>query len=101
LITLEKEILLRIRFESPTLLESLAQINIDNSLIDALNFIIKTYNDSKEKNLDLISEFEKIRILKENSKYQFTSCFLEIGKKLVNGNPPSIKDIINASYSYK
>ena len=22
-------------------------------------------------------------------------------KKLVNGNPPSIKDIINASYSYK
>jgi hypothetical protein len=101
LLDFENALLSRIRFEVPEVIDELNLISKQDFLFEGLNNITKTYNVTKEKKLDIQSEFEKHRSICEIKNILYASIFSEIGKKLSKGESPNIKELIQSSEKFK
>lgn len=101
LLDFENTLLSRIRFEAPEIIDELNIIPKLDYLFNGLKNITKTYNNAKEKQLDMQSEFEKHRSICEAKKIHFASIFSEIGKKLSKGESPNIQELIQSSEKFK
>ncbi len=95
----EKKIINNIRINKPEVFDKLS-FKPNLSLDEALDFIIKKYNKIIDSGGDIESEFDRISKIFEIKKYKYASVFLEIGKALSYGNPPTIKQLYYASNSF-
>lgn len=100
LIEYEKDLINRIRSNSPEIFDQLGT-EYDNTLNDILDFIIQKFNKTLEKRGSLISEFDKIEMIAVSKKVKYSSIFGQIGKKLENGYAPNLQDLIYASSYFK
>ena len=69
------------------------------SFIKALDFIVATYNDARQGNRKVISDFATIRKQAANRGARYSSVFPKIGIQLSQGLPPDI-DMIEKAASY-
>jgi len=98
LVLFEENLISKIRFETPEVLDLISQVEMDNSIIETLNFIVKTYNNSKK---DISSEFDKIGNIMKIKNVKYSSIYSEIGKKMTTGLSPNIQDLLYASEKFK
>jgi hypothetical protein len=96
LIVYEKDLINRIRTNSPEIFDQLVITN-DNTLNDTLDFIIKKYNEAIEARTDIISEFNTIEKIAISKNVKYASVFGQIGKKLAGGVSPNLQDLVYAS----
>jgi hypothetical protein len=101
LLEFEKNLISRLRFEFPEIIDELDAVQKQNYLFDALNNIKMIFNRAKESKLDILSEFEKQRTLCETKNISYASIFTEIGKKLNKGDAPNISELIYSSEKFK
>ncbi|MEC4050121.1 AIPR family protein [Flavobacterium sp. SUN046] len=97
LVAFENNIVQKIRTNYPDVFDKIIieeNINLENTL----NYIVKKYNSIVDNSEDIISNFDKIGMIAKAKQIKYDSVFSEIGKKLKNGESPSIKQIYYASY---
>ncbi len=92
----EKNLINKIRVNNPDFFDQLgSQINF--LIIDTLEYIIKKYNFVIEKGGSVDFEFQKIEKIAIAKNVKYATVYNEIGKQLVNGQAPTIKQIYYAS----
>lgn len=97
LISFENDQIKKIRYTYPEVLDKI--IVEENILLkNTFDYIIKKYNSCIEKEEDIISNFDKVGTIAKAKGVKFDSVFNEIGKRLKNGNAPTVKQIYYASY---
>ena len=69
----------------------------ESLLYITLDFVIKRYNKCINEKNNVLLEFQKIEALAKAKQIKYASVFDEIGKNLVEGTPPSIKQLHYAS----
>jgi hypothetical protein len=96
LITFEKTLIQKLRHSKPEIFDEI-EIDFDPTLQNTFEFILKNYNLCVEKSIDIISHFNGIRNHAIAKGVKFDSVFSEMGKKLNNGESPTIKNIYDAT----
>ncbi len=98
----EKDLVQKVRVESPEIFDNI-QVDEDDAWIKSTDFVVDTYNKSLEGGLDVLSEFQKQREIAKSKGAKYYAVYDEIGKGLLEGIPPTIKQIQsvgNISYTY-
>ncbi|WP_417238768.1 AIPR family protein [Bizionia sp.] len=95
LILLESNLTNKLRIEVPSFFDSIERE--DNLLYNTLDYIITQYNKCINENKNIISEFQKIESVAKAKQIKYASVFDQIGKSLVQGFPPTIKQVYYAS----
>ena len=99
-IAFENDLIHKIRSSDPEIFDkSFSEQNV--LLQQTLDFIIKTYNNAIENQIDVLQAFEKIQALALAKGIKYASVFHQIGDSLKKGNPPTVKQIRDASYYLK
>ena len=62
-----------------------------------MDYIITHYNKCINEKNDVLLEFQKIEAIAKAKQIKYTSVFDQIGKNLIKGIPPSIKQLYYAS----
>lgn len=70
----------------------------ENSLLLTLGYIITEYNKCINENKNILSEFQKIEAIAKVKNIKYASVFDQIGKNLMAGISPRIKQIYYASH---
>jgi hypothetical protein len=92
----ERAFINRVIAESPEIFDQI-EFKADTSLSDTLDYIITIYNSAISQQDDVASRFNKIMELGKSKNIKDYPVWGEIGKLLVNGDAPKMKDIIAAS----
>ena len=95
-----KKFLNELRLNKPEIFDQITSAP-NNILDDTLNLIIKMHNRSSSSNAKIKSEFDVKSKLFGAKGYKYASVYSEIGNRLVEGIPPTAKQIYYASYSIK
>ena len=101
LLAFEKELINRVKFESPALLDKVA--SEENQLQGTLDYIISRYNSCVNEKGDIITEFNIIeaQAKKRGVSNSNAHIFSKIGQQFLKGNSPSVEQIYQASIYYK
>jgi hypothetical protein len=99
LVSFEGNITNRLRVEVPSFFDSIERI--DNLLHRTLDYIISNYNKCINDKKNVLSEFQKIEAIAKAKQIKYASVFDQIGKNLVEGVSPTIKQIYYASNMLK
>ena len=99
LVSFEGNITNRLRVEVPSFFDSIERI--DNLLHLTLDYIISNYNKCINDKKNVLSEFQKIEAIAKAKQIKYASVFDQIGKNLVEGVSPTIKQIYYASNMLK
>ncbi len=86
-------LLTRVRVDYPEVLESI-EINDNQELISACDFIISQYNSTIEKSGNLVSNFDRLSKIAQVKGLKFDSVFNQIGKQLNEGIAPTINQLV-------
>ena len=95
LVSFENTLTNKLRVEVPSFFDSIERE--DNLLHSALEYIITNYNKCINEKKSVFSEFQKIEAIAKLRKIKYASVFDQIGKNLVEGISPSIKQLYYAS----
>ena len=95
LVSFENTITNKLRVEVPSFFDSIERD--DNLLHSALEYIITNYNKCINDKKSVFSEFQKIEAIANAKKIKYASVFDQIGKNLVEGISPTIKQLYYAS----
>ena len=95
LVSFESSLTNKLRVEEPVFFDSIERE--ESLLYITLDFVIKNYNKCINEKNSVLLEFQKIEALAKAKQIKYASVFDEIGKNLVKGNPPSIKQLHYAS----
>jgi hypothetical protein len=99
LASFESSITNRLRVEVPSFFDSIERN--DNLLYRTLNYVISNYNKCINDKKNVLSEFQKIEAIAKVKQIKYASVFDQIGKNLVEGVSPTIKQIYYASNMLK
>lgn len=99
LVSFEGNITNRLRIEVPSFFDSIERN--DNLLYRTLDYIISNYNKCINDKKNVLSEFQKIEAIAKAKQIKYASVFDQIGKNLVEGVSPTIKQIYYASNMLK
>lgn len=97
LIAFEEKLIHNTRFNHPEIFDKI-EYDQNTLLEDTFNFVVKKYNSSINNSENIISEFEKVGQVATIKGAKFASVFMEIGKRLNEGLPPTIKQLYYSSY---
>lgn len=92
MLNFENLLVQRIRGTNPEFYDSI-ETNTNITLQNAFNKFLAEYNYCITENINLYEHFRSISVKCEKKGIKFSSVFSEIGKKLKDHKPPSIKDI--------
>jgi len=92
----EKDLTQKIRINDPGLFDSIST-DEDDTIVNALDHIIETYNRSIDESRDIASEFQKLREIGKLKGIKFYSAYDNIAKALTSGSKPSIRDVYHIS----
>ena len=95
LVSFENTITNKLRIEAPSFFDSIERE--ENLLHSILEYIITNYNKCINEKKSVFSEFQKIEAIAKAKKIKYASVFDQIGKNLVQGIPPTIKQLYYAS----
>jgi hypothetical protein len=95
LITFESSLTNKLRVDVPDIFDNIERE--ENLLYNTLDFVIKNYNKCINEKINILSEFQKIEAIANAKKINFASVFEQIGKNLIKGIAPTIKQIYLAS----
>ena len=95
LILFESGLTNKLRVQDPSFFDSIERE--ENFLYKTLDYVITQYNKCVNENNNVLSEFQKIEAIAKAKQIKYTSVFDQIGKNLVKGIPPTIKQIYYAS----
>ncbi|WP_081675095.1 AIPR family protein [Daejeonella oryzae] len=98
----EKDLIQKIRVDSPDIFDTI-QIEEENEWVISTDYVVDIYNKCLENGIDLLSTFQKHKELAKLKGAKYYAVFDEIGKGLLNGSPPTIKQIQsvgNISFDY-
>jgi hypothetical protein len=95
LVIFENTITNKLRIELPSFFDNV-EIE-DNLLYNTLDYIISHYNKCINKKENVVFEFQKIEAIAKARQSKYASVFDQIGKNLVNGIAPTIKQVYYAS----
>ena len=99
LVSFEGNITNRLRVEAPSFFDSIERNN--NLLYLTLDYIISNYNKCINDKKNIISEFQKIEAIAKAKQIKYASVFDQIGKNLIEGVSPTIKQVYYASNMFK
>lgn len=85
--------LTRIKIEHPNHFESIDQSD-DSSTINAVNQLIRIFNDCIENQKNIQSEFEKHYAIAKAKSYSYAGVISRMGKKLANGEIPLFSEVM-------
>lgn len=88
----EEQLMTKLRAEHPEVFDSIDSTNNIN-LKEPLDYIIEKYNKCISTQQDIKSEFDKIADICTIKNIRYGSIFREIGKQLVDGVSPTIKQL--------
>ena len=95
LVSFESNLTNKLRVEEPVFFDSIERE--ESLLYITLDFVIKRYNKCINEKNNVLLEFQKIEAIAKAKQIKYASVFDEIGKNLVEGTPPSIKQLHYAS----
>jgi hypothetical protein len=95
LLLFENTITNKLRVEVPSFFDTTEKE--DNLLYSTFDYIISHYNNCINKKENVLFEFEKIEAIAKVKQIKYASVFNQIGKNLIEGIPPTIKQIYYAS----
>ncbi len=95
LISFESTLTNKLRVEVPDFFDSIERE--ESLLYNTLDYVITHYNQCVNEKKDLLLEFQKIEAFAKAKQVKYASVFDQIGKNLVNGIPPTIKQTYYAS----
>tara|TARA_B110000503_G_scaffold20730_1_gene31258 strand:- start:1074 stop:3701 length:2628 start_codon:yes stop_codon:yes gene_type:complete len=95
LVSFESSLTNKLRVEEPVFFDSIERE--ESLLYITLDFVIKRYNKCINEKNNVLLEFQKIEAIAKAKQIKYASVFDEIGKNLVEGTPPSIKQLHYAS----
>lgn len=96
LIAFEEKLIHNTRVNYPEIFDKI-EYTQNTLLEDTFNYVVKKYNSSIKNSENIIFEFEKIGQVATIKGAKFASIFIEIGKRLNEGLPPTIKQLYYAS----
>ena len=99
LVSFESSITNRLRVEVPSFFDTIDRS--DNLLYLTMDYIISNYNKCINDKKNILSEFQKIESIAKAKHIKYASVFDQIGKNLVEGVSPAIKQIYYASNMLK
>jgi hypothetical protein len=99
LVSFESSITNRLRVEVPSFFDTIDRN--DNLLYITMDYIISNYNKCINDKKNILSEFQKIEAIAKAKHIKYASVFDQIGKNLVEGVSPTIKQIYYASNMLK
>ncbi len=91
----ENTITNKLRVEVPSFFDSIEREN--NLLYSTLDYVVSHYNKCINEKKNVLSEFQKIESIAKAKQIKYASVFDQIGKNLVEGIPPTIKQLYYAS----
>lgn len=95
LVSFESSLTNKLRVQFPSFFDSIER---EQSLLySALDYVITHYNKCINENNSVLSEFKKIEAIGKAKQIKYASVFDQIGKNLIKGVPPTIKQIYYAS----
>jgi hypothetical protein len=100
LITFINNFLHRFRIEQPYVFDKI-NVSENELILNTYNYIINKHNSCIERNEDVETAFVKISLLATSRKVIYSSVFTEIGKKLKNGESPTLGQLYNATHYIK
>jgi len=86
------DLLSNMRFNHPEIIEQI-EINYNYKIEDTFNFIIKKYNESIAKSIDIEVYFNSVSQLYQQGNNNVSDILFKIGKSLKNGVIPSVKQV--------
>jgi hypothetical protein len=95
LVSFESSLTNKLRVEVPDLFDSIERE--ESLLYNTLDYVITHYNKCINEKVDILSEFQKIEAIAKTKQIKYASVFDQIGKNLVQGIPPTIKQLYYAS----
>ncbi|MCB4800029.1 AIPR family protein [Neotamlana laminarinivorans] len=99
LVLFESSLTNKLRVEVPDFFDNIERE--DSLLYNTLDYVITHYNKCINEKNDVLLEFQKIEAIAKAKQVKYASVFDQIGKKLVKGIPPKIKEMYYASYILK
>ena len=95
LVSVESSLTNKLRVKEPVFFDSIGRE--ESLLYITLDFVIKHYNKCINEKNNVLLEFQKIEAIAKAKQIKYASVFDEIGKNLVKGTPPTIKQLHYAS----
>jgi hypothetical protein len=93
------KIINRLVHEKPENFEN-DSLAVYTGLSSTLEKIIRIYNSCIDQGLNIVSEFEKYRLISEYKGNKYASKISEIGKKISKGEAPDIKELMLLKESF-
>jgi predicted ester cyclase len=95
LVSFESSLTNKLRIEVPGFFDNIER---EESLLHkTLDYIITHYNKCINEKNDVLLEFQKIEAIAKAKQIKYASVFDQIGKNLIKGIPPTIKQLYYAS----
>ena len=95
LVSFESSLTNKLRIEVPDFFDNIER---EESLLHkTLDYIITNYNKCINEKNDVFLEFQKIEAIAKAKQIKYASVFDQIGKNLIKGIPPTIKQLYYAS----
>ena len=95
LVSFESSLTNKLRIEVPDFFDNIER---EESLLHkTLDYIITHYNKCINEKNDVLLEFQKIEAIAKAKQIKYASVFDQIGKNLIKGIPPTIKQLYYAS----
>jgi hypothetical protein len=94
----EKEFTRQLRLERPDVFDRIS-VEEDDIIRRTLHFVMARYNYAIENERDVKSDFVAIADYGARKGFKYSSIYREIGVRLEEGKPPSIKQLMYARYS--
>ncbi|QJP33932.1 AIPR family protein [Nonlabens sp. Ci31] len=99
LVSFESSLTNKLRVEVPDFFDNIEREEV--LLYNTLNYVITHYNKCINEKNDVLLEFQKIEAIAKAKQVKYASVFDQIGKNLVKGISPTIKQIYYASHIIK
>ncbi|GGZ88230.1 AIPR family protein [Algibacter mikhailovii] len=95
LVSFESSLTNKFRIEIPDFFDNIERE--ESLLYNTLDYVITNYNKCVNKKKNILLEFQKIEAIAKAKKIKYASVFDQIGKNLVKGIPPTIKQLYYAA----
>lgn len=95
LVSFESGLTNKFRVEVPDFFDNIERE--ESLLYNTLGYVISHYNKCINEKNDILLEFQKIEAIAKAKQIKYASVFDQIGKNLIKGIPPTIKQLYYAS----
>lgn len=95
LVLFESSLTNKLRIEVPDFFDTITRE--ESLLYKTLDYVITNYNKCINDRKNILLEFQKIEAIAKAKQIKYASVFDQIGKNLVKGIPPTIKQLYYAS----